>query len=261
MKSFLGKELGRGGYGIVYEKIDDPAIAIKVSNKTANNSCRIWSNEYSKIKEIVKNIENHKSYKKLTMVELLNPINFHDSSSICYMLMPRVYRPDEKRSRTNNSSIIKKNIDKPYYTLHTLFGKDTLRKHFLGRGEFIGLREIEEYLSKETIEQMAYQLGILLGLIHFVAKNDACDIEIYLGRDATSKKLKLFMGDFDKVSDIEDFKDYSIDHLVWCMESVEYFPKKEANNELYQLFKNGYLSITGTDIEYVHKLFNKYEEY
>jgi len=96
-------------------------------------------------------------------------------------------------------------------------------------------------------------------LIHYVAKNDACDIEVFLGRDATSKKLKLFIGDFDKVSNIETFTPHTIDNLVWCMEAVEYFPKKEVNEELYMLFKKGYLSITGKDNEYANQLFAKYE--
>ena len=253
MEALLGKELGRGGFGIVYEKKDDPSIAIKVSDKTVINSCRTWSNEYSKIKDIIVKIQDHKSYKRLERVQLLDPLKFSETSSVCYMLIPRVYRPKEKRSKSLKSS------DEPYYTVHALFGESSLQKKYLGRGEFIGLREIEEYVAMEDIHRMVEELGVLLALIHYVAKNDACDIEVFLGRDATSKKLKLFIGDFDKVSNIEAFTPHTIDNLVWCMEAVEYFPKKEVNEELYMLFKKGYLSITGKDNEYANQLFAKYE--
>jgi hypothetical protein len=253
MEAFIGKELGRGGFGIVYEKKDNPSIAIKVSDKTIINSCRTWSNEYNKIKEIIQHIENHKSYKKLEKVQLLDPLKFSETSSVCYMLLPRVYRPQEKRSKSSKSS------DIPYYTVHALFGETSLQKKYLGRGEFIGLREIAGYVSKEDIKKMVEELGIMLALIHYIAKNDACDIEVFLGRDATSKKLKLFIGDFDKVSNIETFTQHTIDNLVWCMEAVEYFPKKEVDEELYTLFKEGYLSITGAENEYARQLFAKYE--
>lgn len=255
MESLFGKELGRGGFGIVYEKKDDPSIAIKVSDKTMAHSCRAWSNEYSKIKEVIERIQSHKSYKKLDMVQILDPIRFHESSSICYMLIPRVYRPEEKRSKTAS-----KTGDTPYYTLHALFGEASLRRKYLGRGEFIGLREIEEYVSKDDLSKMVFQLGVALALFHYVAKNDACDIEVFLGRDATSRKLKLFIGDFDKVSTIEAYTPHTIDNLVWCMEAVEYFPKKEVNIQLYETFKEGYLSITGKDNAYALRLFDKYEE-
>jgi hypothetical protein len=60
----LGEEIGRGGYGIVYVKDGYPGKCVKVSNKGLGG-CRVWSNEYKKIRSFMDLIVDNKAYKKL----------------------------------------------------------------------------------------------------------------------------------------------------------------------------------------------------
>jgi len=54
IREYLGSEIGRGGYGTIYMYKDNNSLCIKKTNK--NNSCRVWSDEYNKMKKLIKNI-------------------------------------------------------------------------------------------------------------------------------------------------------------------------------------------------------------
>jgi len=88
MNSQLGQEIGRGGYGIVYECKNNPNICIKKSRKKSNY--RAWSNEFAKITNIAKCV------KSLEFVKLVVPTKFEESDDECFMEMPRIHNPLEK---------------------------------------------------------------------------------------------------------------------------------------------------------------------
>jgi hypothetical protein len=251
MELQLGNELGRGAYGKVYEKIDNPAVAVKVSDKLGN-SCRLWSNEYKKIVDVLNILEVRKEYKSLKKVKILKPIQFNESSALCYMEIPRVYRPDQRRSSKqllNNTN-----------TLHSLLGKNTIDIVFKGRGQFIGLAELQQYLTYQELEEVSLELGIAMALIHFVAKNDAYDIEVFLGREYNSKKLRFYIADFDLTEEIQEYDDTTvIDRIAWSLSAVQYFPTKTSDENLYKLFKTGYISVAG-DTSIVKSIFDEYNE-
>jgi hypothetical protein len=192
----LGTELGRGGYGRIYEITNNKNLCAKVSDKKMEG-CRKWSNEFNKIENIMSKIKDNTFYKRLKMVKIITPVEFKETEGLCMMLMPRIYRPDDIRysrsihnRRYNSAPSILQTNGKIKYTLQSQLGIPSGRMIFKGRGEFIGLKEIKEFVSNEDLKVASYELGIIMGLIHFVGKNDAYDIEVYLGKDYMSKKVR-----------------------------------------------------------------------
>ena len=84
IREYLGSEIGRGGYGTIYMYKDNNSLCIKKTNK--NNSCRVWSDEYNKMKKLIKNIgsENLDSLKYVKIIEPKELIE--DEFGFCYMI-------------------------------------------------------------------------------------------------------------------------------------------------------------------------------
>jgi hypothetical protein len=144
-------------------------------------------------------------------------------------------------------------------TLHPLLGENSVQYKYKGRGVFKGLKEIQnDYnIPLKIVEKIVYELGVLMGLIHFKGCNDAYDIEIFLGYIDTPNKLKFYVADFDLSERIQKFDDSTIDRMAWSLESMPYFPTKYSNLKLFNQFKNGYSSATRNKI-IVEKIFEKY---
>lgn len=246
MNNLLGDEIGRGGFGIVYIKKDDPSLCIKVSNKNKekNQSCRQWSNEFKKIKDFMTKIIDHSSYKKLDMVRVVNPIDFIDTNDSCYVILPRIFRPEGR--------------DDKQPTIQAQIGWKSVRIVHKGRGEFIGLKEILEYISKEDLHKACFELGVMMALIHHVGKNDAYDVELYLGKEANSKKCRFYIADFDLSDKIIEYNTETIERITWSMDAIPYFPKASCDSQLFELFRKGYDTIetTGTLSD---KIFEEYD--
>ena len=96
-----------------------------------------------------------------------------------------------------------------------------------------------------------------MALLHFVAKNDANDVELYLGREYNTKKPRIYISDFDMSNNIIDYDDITIDKLCWCFQAMPYFPSRNSSDKLYELFKEGYKKIANND-EVVEKIFDCY---
>jgi len=78
-----------------------------------------------------------------------------------------------------------------------------------------------------------------MGLIHFVGKNDAYDLEVFLGKEYKSKLSRFYIADFDLSENIEKYDDNTIERIIWSLNAVEYFPKN--NNKIFlDLFITGY---------------------
>lgn len=240
MDNILGEEIGRGGFGVVYQKKDDASKCIKVSNKKGH--CRQWSNEHNKIINFMKNIENdYPAYNKFKVVKILKSIEFTESSHDCYMILPRIYRPNRNEG----------------YTIQAQLGCNSCNVIHKGRGEFIGLKEIREYMSDEDIEIACHELGMMMALIHFVGKNDAYDIEVFLGKELHSKKSRFYIADFDLSEEIKKYDDETIKRMAWSLDAVPYFPNESNNKKLFDLFKSGYSKIAQNP-ELVEKIFENY---
>lgn len=240
----LAQEIGRGGFGTVYAKKDDPSTCVKVSNK-AKLSCREWSNEFKKVSTFMSVIENNREFKKLKIVRVVKPTEFHETPNICYMEMPRIYRPGGQKDTGP--------------TIQAQLGVTSSRLTHKGRGEFIGLREIREYMSQEDIEQAARELGTMMALIHFIGRNDAYDVELYLGKEAGDKKPRFYLADFD-LSEVVPTRvdEQTMRRITWSMDAVPYFPRPTTDAHLFRLFLQGYSTIVN-DEETVANIFATYD--
>jgi len=235
----LGTIIGRGGFGVVYTLLDRSDIVVKVSTQT--NSCRQWSNEYEKIVIIRDRIIDTKFYKSLTTVKLIDVREFSQQNAHCFMVMERVFRPvfGDCNPKTFNK-------DSP--TLQAQFGVDSSDLVHKGRGQFIGLQQIKGYLEacpmyqNATVETICHELGIFIGLLHFIAKNDGYDIEVFLGREYVEPRLKVFIADFDLSEPITQYDKATISRMTFCLDAVPYFPSKD-NPDLFNRFANAYRSV------------------
>jgi serine/threonine protein kinase len=242
MNNIIGEEIGRGGFGIVYQKKDNSSQCIKVSDKSRGTThCRQWSNEHKKIINFMNNIEiEYPNYSKFKFVKVLKSIQFVETSTECYMILPRIYRPNRDDG----------------YTIQAQLGSDSCHIVHKGRGEFIGLKEIKEYMSDDDIETACNELGMMMALIHFVGKNDAYDIEVFLGKELHSKKCRFYIADFDLSEEIKQYDSETIERICWSIDAVPYFPH-ENNEKLFNLFKNGYSKICNNN-DLVEKIFENY---
>lgn len=237
---FLGEELGRGGFGTVFAKKDDPRVCIKVSNKStgaplAAASCRQWSNEFKKMQTFMARVEQHPAFAKLQMVRVVKPIDFVETPRLCYMTMPRIYRPEGRHSSG--------------LTLQAQMGEPSCRLVHKGRGEFIGLKEIRQYVSPSDLKVAARELGTAMALIHFVGRNDAYDLEVFLGKEANTKKCRFYLADFDLSEEVPAGKlnPQVVERLTWSLDAIPYFPRPDTDQELFDLFLDGYKSVAGNE--------------
>lgn len=221
----LGEQIGKGGFGTVYLLEDYYDLCVKISNK--NYSCRKWSDEYKKLQDISFVLLNQSNYNpSLLKAEILKPVKYiEDRSGTCYMIMPYISRPDG----------IKNIDDDRYNTVQPMFGEKDMDIIYHGRGQFIGLEQI--YKIVPNVNRLCYDIGYVMGLIHFVAKNDAYDIELFLGK-SYEKDLKVYIADFDLTESIQSY-DESMERIVWSLQAVPYFPV-DVESDLYTEFFNGY---------------------
>ena len=243
MDNLIGKEIGRGAFGIVYEKKNDSSKCIKVSNKSKGSiHCRQWSNENKKINTLMTNIEKYyPNYNKFKFVKILKPSEFVETSNECYMILPRIYRPNKDDG----------------YTIQAQLGAISCNMIHKGRGEFISLKEIRQYISEKDIELASHELGMIMALIHFIGKNDAYDIEVFLGKELHSKKCRFYIADFDLSEEIKEYDSETIERICWSLDAVPYFPNSHTNKKLFDLFKNGYEQIAKNP-KIVQEIFENY---
>lgn len=101
-------------------------------------------------------------------------------------------------------------------------------------------------LTDTFLEQVSYDLGVMMGNIHFIGKNDAYDIEVYLGCKNVCKnnnnELGLYIADFDLSEPIKEYNDKVIYRMIWSLDAVSNFPTK---GKMLDLFKSGYVYTAG----------------
>ncbi len=241
----LGEELGKGGFGTVYSLKTNPSLCVKKSNKKSN--CRTWSDEYNKIKNIHKILETNKTYNNFKYVKIIKPVQFiEQSDGDCFMIMNRIYRPSILQSPQLN------------VTIQTLFGEKHSTLPISKRGEFIGLDILSKIFTIDQLKNIVAELGIVMALIHFVARNDAYDIELYLGIEYETKKLRIYIADFDLSENITNYTDDIIkNRICWALEAMPYFPTNYNTPELYNIFKRAYKRTAKNDTV-VEKIFQCY---
>lgn len=235
----LGEKLGSGSFGHVYASKLDPSMCIKMSNKQNDvNYCRQWSNEYHKIITLTTRLEEDSRYKKLSFVKIIKPTEFVESSTLCYMEMPRIFRPvfedDDKKNE--------------FVTVQPQLGHKNVSIIHRGRGQFVGLKQIKPLFEEDDLEKACYELGVMIGLIHYVGKNNALDTELFLGREYKYSKYRFYIADFDLTTEIKQFNDKTIEELRSSLSDIPYYPKPSVNRKLFTLFYNGYCAIVPSSL-------------
>jgi len=214
----LGEEIGHGAYGHVHVDRSDPSLCIKMSNKQNNiNHCRQWSNEYKKIKTLLSKIEDNPSYKKLDYVRIVKPTDFIESDTVCYMKMTRIFRA-KKIDKEEEESMIQ-----------SLLGdKNTYYDH-KGRGLYTGLKHLKEYIDEDDLLDASFELGVMMGLIHYIGKCNAFDIEVFLGKEHSTRKNRFYIADFDMTSAIDAYGEKEIQEMYCSLNDASYFPRPSVN--------------------------------
>lgn len=254
--------IGKGIFATVYGLDKNPYICIKKTNK--KNNCSNWSNEYNKIRNIHKILDGNKKYKNLKFIKIIDPLYYYETKDgNFYMGLNRIYNPykikELKFIRSKHLLSSCNKLHKNYLTINALFGETNASYYKSSlRGKFIGLDEILKYYNNDEIKKVSYELGKAMALIHFIAKNDATNIELYIGREYGTRITKIYICDFDLSNEITHFDNYTIDKICWCFDAMPYFPSSTSNKNLYNLFKKGYKKIANND-EIVEKIFNIYK--
>jgi hypothetical protein len=221
--------IGKGGYGNIYTSPSMSIHCIKVSNKKfTNSSSREWCNEYVKIKKLLSNLKLHNKNFITSTVEILEPLYYieHDDDD-CFMVTKRIIRPDN--GCTN--------------TIQAQFGKLQDNTTHEGRGQFLGMKEIRELIDCNNINDSVRDLGMMMGYIHYYGKNDAYDIELFMGKTADDKIIKFFLSDFDLSETIEIYDKITINRMIWALNAIPYFPISSVNKKLYDIFAEAYRKV------------------
>jgi hypothetical protein len=142
-------------------------------------------------------VEDISEYKKLNFVKIIKPTEFIESPTLCYMKMPRIFRPTFGNDDKKNE----------FVTVQPQLGHKNVSIIHRGRGQFIGLKQIKEIFEDDDLEQACYELGVMIGLIHYIGKNNALDTELFLGKEYRSRKYRFYVADFDLTSEITEFND------------------------------------------------------
>jgi hypothetical protein len=237
----LGPKLGGGMYGSVFVDDTDPHSCIKMTNKNNKNYknyCQKWKNEYQMIKNIYQSVKDREEYKKIDYVKIVIPTVFEETGSICYMKIPRIYRPLLPNEKPESEFI----------TLQVQLGLPNIQKIRNNQGEFIGLEQIKKYINDLQSRQSCFELGMMMGLIHYVGRQTALDIEIFLGSEYRSNKICFYIADFDMSKQIQSFDNLTIQEMIASLSDKPYFPRKTSDQHLFDLFYQGYSSIVPKEI-------------
>lgn len=240
IKEIIGEEIGHGAYGHVHIDNSNPSLCIKMSNKQNDlNHCRKWSNEYKKIKTLLSKLKDNTDYKKLDFVRIVKPTEFLESDTLCYMKMQRIFRAkkDDVNDDYKNDRMIQP----------LLGDKNTYYDH-KGRGLYMGLKYIKDYMEENDLLKACEQLGIMMGLIHYVGRCNGFDIEVFLGREYGTRKNRFYIADFDMTSTIENYNPKEIQEMYCSLNDASYFPRPSVNKKLFEKFLNGYSSVVPKEI-------------
>lgn len=205
-----------------------------MSNKQNDiNHCRKWSNEYKKIQTLLSRMEDNPFYRKLDYVRIVKPTEFIESDTVCYMKMNRIFRAKK----------IDKQDEKSNRMIQSLLGdKNTYYDH-KGRGLYMGLTHLREYIDDIDLLDASFELGIMLGLIHYIGKCNAFDIEVFLGREYSTRKNRFYIADFDMTSTIDNYGPKEIQEMYCSLNDASYFPRPSVNKKLFDMFYDGYCVI------------------
>lgn len=222
------------------------AIRFKADGRNLNQYAREF-----KIQRLLFQLLNasHRDRSFLERVAILEPKNykFLDKQRVSLFLMERLY-PIKKGKfkalkrlylgcRNNNHEIVK---PKTFVSLTP--------------GNYLSYQEVEKILNsypsvckeKSNIDQLCFDLGALLALVHLEAKKNGGNMEVALVKKSkTSNRYKIALLDFDKLRDLDELfekkeVDIIVSELSKRMLKEYYFPFPTTHG--FRHFRAGYLT-------------------
>jgi hypothetical protein len=244
---------GLSGEVVMYDKVAmfDDVMMSNISDQIKkhvfkisilNEKCTNLKNEFNMNKcinegyiEFKKNRNNENEFVEFT--QLKDYMYFEETKS-CILMLERVYNLYE-----NNK------------TIQVMLGMDDFDFEFDG-GIINGITQLKELFlnllhDNDTyilFKQYVYQLGRLMGFLHFIIKIDAFDVEVYFGKNQ-KKEYKMFIADFDQCNKISEYDEKTIIKMSQSFYmGMEHFPNNRISDlTIYMEFKNGYMSIVSED--------------
>lgn len=209
-------EIGRGGQGIILANDTYPNVVVKQSS--VSGRCGSWNLEFKTLKDI-----NSKFIPSCPEVDIIKVHEFLVQESICYIMMDRIYRPDNALAPA----------------IQTYFGSPDVYLLNKARGLYVGLTQLRQYLSESEIVKMIACLGVVASFVHFGIQYDLTDVEYILGHRFAETTNKIYLLDFDLVHKVDDYTQRSLYNLSWAMNSESYYPKPDT--PYYDVFESAYL--------------------
>lgn len=253
--------IGRGGHGEIRTSPKQSNVVIKISEQAS--TCGGFKAEFNM------QMQAYQTFEKIS-----HPEGFSERAAF---LRPKAY--SEHCFKTGKSACI--------YAMERLFpiaadkilyqlslgeaSKDEIpmneKNNLPIRGHFIGFQETEKIVNgyarisqntdeiKSNMDQLCYDVGRLLAILHLVAKLDGCDLECVLVKQSENSHLyKVAIIDFDqmkslenmfeaaKKGDIKAIKDI-VKGVRWSINSLPYFPSFQSSERGFNLFKKGYMQL------------------
>ena len=112
----------------------------------------------------------------------------------------------------------------------------------------MGLKHLKEYIEDDDLLEASFELGVMMGLIHFIGKCNAFDIEVFLGREHSTRKNRFYIADFDMTSTIDTYGIKEIQEMYCSLNDASYFPRPSVNKKLFDMFYDGYCTIVPQSI-------------
>lgn len=214
------KIIGKGGAGTVVYDTTYPEYAFKISHK--QTICRIWEHEQKIYIHAMGKLNERINFNNFAYAKLLTMYAYYTENSICTLMLNRISNP-------NYTS-----------TIHALIGQEDVNYREKKRGQMLGLKQITDLLTQKRLNKCVKQIGHLIGMLHYIAKIDCYDIEVWLAYE--NGKYVFYIGDFDQCQLITSYDESTKNRMVWALDAVNYFPTKE-NTSLYKIFSDAYLEL------------------
>jgi hypothetical protein len=216
----LEELIGEGTHGKIGTLKADTSIAVKVfKNRPMRHEslCKRIIDKYEWVcdevsMEFLMQKEIHEKFKSLDFPVIV-PDVFHFDKDIqeCYYIMQRIY-PLKKYNK-----LLLLDMTVPEYEKPKVYSKV---------GRLQGYKEISDILFISS-EELAFVIGQMFSILHFILNIDGYDCELLLGRkNETNEEPQLYLIDYDKVNCFE----FIPGHELYRKESEETFSKYEITS-------------------------------
>ena len=187
--------VGSGTYGLILGTIVEPdKYVVKVADKTT--SCTTMNHEIHLHQSAIEALQRFKVENGDIPIPIFCPgiLDFSHLDKCCWYYMQKIYKPDGF-SKLIHTTIEDADPEEPRTT------KEKWSGIFPSPGDLNELirdftRNNKSYLG--SIENVARLNGTIFGILHYLSKQTAQDIEITLGKMGKNQQITVIFFDFDK---------------------------------------------------------------